>query len=512
MKNSKVIFTHVLTLIIVFTLNSAQTEANASPIGASAPNQQVQLNRSLPEKGKTPLQHALKAAIDKRNQSGSPVPSSVIYDYHVVAKPNQPNTAGISEGNIIITATTILQFNHPNQAGLGKWPDPVIADALPPTATGFSAPGNYTNSVQNFLTQKLPGIWDKYEFGYEPRKYTFRETYKITYSDKPTQTRLLNPITNSNLSTVEEIVFGFTEAGPGIDYIFEEEWEECFLGICVTVAEVKAGLELDWDIGLRLPVEVSLVTPASMIIGPSYMLTSTINSLDWSAAQYQQAGLEPVEGNEFVLRYVIFLGVRAEIIGIDVVDWAIDAEYDASASFTTPFGPGTSFPLPSLELSPDETGLEWDIIPSVLAMGLGLIIHPSLSHGEITAVWQAVPGSDATGSGVIAYIDPQTPTIFGPVTAGDFSPDTSQAHIRLAEFQYGLDEFLLELGGFLEFELFGFDVETSSFDIADFNLDDISDGAWLDVHDGTKETVEGMIEVRPNPGSSIFIYLPLIKK
>lgn len=511
MKREKIVivrvFFGILVLMTIFSLSGVWVQANTTSIGVIKPQQ------IIGEKAKSPLQQALNRAVIERNRKGLPIPGSVTYDYNVSIKPQQQSIANSQKEDIIINAVTILQFDHPKQAGLRRWPDLIISNNLPQTAVGFVKSGDYTNEVQAFLAQQLPGIWDKYEFGYEPRRYIFKETYKITYPDQSAPSNPGLPITVTDSSTVQKLVFGFTETGPRIDYIFEEAWEVCLpiLG-CETVAEVKAGLELDWDIGLRLPIEVNLVTPDTMTIGQTYNLTSTATPLDWSNTQYQQVGLEAANGNEFLLNYVIFLGVRAEIIGKDVVQWGIDAEYDASASFTTPFGPNTSFPLPPLALSPDETGLQWEIVPSLLAVGLGLIINPNLNHSEIAAAWEAVPDSDASGSGSLMYIDPQTPTTFGPVTADDFSPATNQARIRLKAFQYGFDTFSIELGGYLEFELFGFGIETGSFDIANFSLDDISDGPWLDIHDGTRDTIEHMAEVRPNFSPSIFIYLPIIKK
>lgn len=493
----------LLFTFIMFELPLVQVEATEPDI--VSPTSEFQFAQITPEVGRTPLQQALQRAISQRERLGEPVPRSVAYDYDVDPRPDQQGLMTASTEDVVITAETIIQFDHPNQAGLEKWPDIVVTDDLPLRANGHVTPGDYTTIIRNYLSNTLPGIWDEYEFGYEPRRYKFKETYRIIYPNGPT------PIIVNQGTTVEDIVFGFTETGPRIEYLIEEEWEECFLGVCVTVAEVKAGLELDWDIGLRLPVSVSVITPDSLVQGTDHTLSSAITPLDWSPVQYQQAGLESLDGNEFVLRYVIFLGVHAEIVEFEAVDWAIDAEYDASASFTTPFGPSATFPLPSLELSPSETGLEWDIIPSVLAVGIGLSIDPSLRQGEISADWLAVPPSNASGSGSIAYFAPQPPVSFGPVTAGDA---TDPAHIRLTKFRYGLDEFLIELDGILEFELFGFGIEATDFEIADFDIDDISDGPWLDVHTGTTENIDVMVEVVPDPGPEfdIFLYLPLVLK
>ena len=505
-------FISLLGLILTLLFYNSGEGANAAQIENSSRAQQKQSSQ-IAKKAYTPLQQALKQTFTKRSRSGLPGPASVTYESDVMAMPNPQRADGLPK-EFMVTAKTVLEFDNPKQAGLDKWPATIVEDRPFTQGNGVIVPGDYNDSIKNFLASQLPGIWDRYEFGYEPRRYIFRETYKITYPEEAAPKLPLPPINTADLTTVEQIVFGFTETGPRINYTIEEEWEECFLGICVTLAEVRAGLALDWDIGLRLPVDVSLTSPNPLIINNSYHLPSTITPLDWTATQFEQAGLEGVDGNEFLLRYVVFLGIQAEIVGIDAIDWGIDSEFDGSASFTTPFGPGTSFPLPPLELSPGQTGLQWDIVPSILSIGIGLNINPSLSQSEITANWQAVPGSDAQGNGTFAYLDPPARTIFGPVVADDFSPNTNQAHIRLNEFQYGFDQFLIDLGGFLEIEVLSFDAEVADFDIIALEIDDISDGPWLGVHTGTNEAVDHMVEVGPGeiPPSDTFVYLPLIRR
>ncbi|HRV92633.1 MAG TPA: hypothetical protein P5526_10760 [Anaerolineae bacterium] len=500
----------LLGLIIILTFYGSGKEVNAAQVDVPPLKQQKQ-SPDPSEKVYTPLQQALKQTFAKRSRSGLPGPASVTYENDVAVTPKPQGIDGPPQ-EFIVTAKTVLEFDNPKQAGLDKWPDTIVADHPFTQGNGVIVPGDYSDNIKDFLAAELPGIWDQYEFGYEPRRYIFRETYKITYPAESAPKLPLPPITTADSSAIEEIVFGFTETGPRIDYTIDEEWEECFLGICVTLAEVKAGLALDWDIGLRLPVDVSMTSANPLVFNTSYQLSSTITPLDWTAAQFEQAGLEGANGNEFLLRYVVFLGVQAEIVGVEAIDWGIDAEFDGSASFTTPFGPGTSFPLPSLELSPAQTGLQWDIVPSILSVGIGLTINPSLSQGEITANWQAVPGSDAQGNGSLAYLDPPAKTTFGPVLAGDFG-STTQAHIRLDEFQYGFDQFLLELGGFLEIEVLSFDAEVADFDIVELELDDISDGPWLGVHPETNEAVDHWVEVAEiGPTTDGVIYLPLIRR
>ncbi|MCA9929114.1 MAG: hypothetical protein KC419_11570 [Anaerolineales bacterium] len=498
-----VIYIFAVISMILFVLIGKNKQVIASKNETnSATSDQLDgiANRQL----ETPLQQALRQAIDRRSKSGLPVPSSTTYQIPEAPTMIQENDTFV----MVVSATSTLYFEHPNQAGLDKWPDVVITADLPTSANGYVKQGNYNQEIRSFIEQELPGIWEQHEFGYEPRRYTFRETLRIELPDEAAEKIVSEAVDLIDKRAVEELVFGFTETGPRIEYIVEEEWEECILGACFTIAEVKAGLELDWDIGLRLPFQVDLRTPNSMILDHTYMLDSSITPLDWSAEQYEQAGLEGADGNEFLLRYVVFLGVQAEIVGIEAVDWGIDAEYDGSSSFTTPFGPDASFPLPTIELSPEQTGLQWEVVSSVLAIGIGLRIDTSLSQGEIAAKWQVLPGSDATGNGSVTYVYPQVPVPFGPLTTGDFATDSDQAHIEINDFQYGLDEFLMDLGGYLELELFGYGVEVTDFDIVEIGVDDISDGPWLNIHEGTKDNIETFVDVNENA----LIFLPLVVK
>ncbi len=47
-----------------------------------------------------------------------------------------------------------------------KWPTLVVEEYIPPNAEGFVLPGDYSQAMRDGLEQEIPGIWDRYEFGY----------------------------------------------------------------------------------------------------------------------------------------------------------------------------------------------------------------------------------------------------------------------------------------------------------------------------------------------------------
>jgi len=380
---------------------------------------------------------------------------------------------------VTVTATSVVQFDNPSQAGLTQWPALVIRDVVPAGATGFSRGRDYSTIIRDKLARELPGVWERYTFGYEPRIYTFKET--ITFHPGGASPAAMAPVTAPAGVVSGDLVMGISISGPRYDYAIEYEWKECFLGICVTLAAGRAGFELDWDIGLRLPVAVGLSGPEPLYSGWN-TFTVGMMGLDWTAAQYQQVGLEPVGGNEFLLQYVFFLGAKASIAGVEVVNWALEAEYDGSRSFQTPLGPGAAFPIPTLDLSPSMTGLSWDLY-GIMSVGIGLTIAPHLGTTGITADWQAE--GDAQGSGSLSYNGPGAQEPFASINIANFNAGTNDAQIHLNTVQYHFSEFQFALGGYLTFELFGYGVRSGTFYLPAIDLSSLTGGLWINTHPGT---------------------------
>lgn len=421
----------------------------------------------------TPFQTIFKQVINERKAAGLPVPS-VTYEYQVTPDQAGQNLTGATAptSTIKITSKTIIYFDGPEQAGYEKWPALVVKDNLPPDVEGAVLEGDYTETYRKTMEEKFPGIWKQYEFGHEPRKHTIRETIEFTYPEE----RLLAPgsMPVAEAVTSEQILTGFTYTGPHLDYAIEDEWEECFLGICVTIYYFKAGFELDWALGLRLPAEASLIGPDQMIQGSPYSFNTAITPLDWSATDYSNTGVAAEGGNEFVLRMIFFAGVQVEVLGVDLCPSCYArVDVDRSTSFITPFGPGAFFPIPPANIPVKEFDM------AAFYFGVGFQLDPKLGSDKITADWQA--SSDASGNGLVTYSNPGTSVPFGPVNAADLDP-SDQAQIRLTEFRYWFNQFLIELSATLEFELFGYGVWDPSFSIYEFDLSDLSSGLYLGAH------------------------------
>jgi hypothetical protein len=144
-------------------------------------------------------------------------------------------------------------------------------------------------------------------------------------------------------------------------------------------------------------------------------------------------------------------------------------------------------------------------------LGIGLVFEPRVGSTDITADWQAVPGSDASGSGHITYTHPGAPVSFGPVTAADLGA-SDQAHLRLLGFRYWFNEFFIGLSGYLRFAVFGYGIKSGNFKIADFYLADLTGGLWVGAHENTPDSVEGSVWVGPPLGPLEHRrYLPLIR-
>jgi hypothetical protein len=452
----------------------------------------------------TPLQEAIKKVLITREAEGLPTPSSV--KTQLQAESLQPDGVPGAESlsKTVITSTTVIDFDHPQEAGYEKWPDFIVKDELPANAVGSVEPGDYTQAVHDTLESALPGIWGQYSYGYEPRRFTVTETYTINYPEPSIQNDEMSILGVPSSITADQFVMGFTYSGPNIDYTINPKWEVCFLGACYTIAEVKAGFALDWALGLRLPVELELNLPDVMVEGCSYFPDTTLYALDWDAEQFQSAGLSRYEnGYEYLLKYEFFIGAKVVILEQTVLKWAIETEYDASKSFQTPIGPDHAFELGELYLPPELTGLRFALNVEGMpigTIGLGLGIIPKLGSDKITASWQALPGSDASGSGDLSYKRADTPVTLGPITADDLSP-IDYAQIQLSEFRYWLTQFLIKLTSRIEVDLFGFGKVKSPpitiIDAIDLSGLGFTKDLWVGTHKGTSNALVAKVPVIP---------------
>lgn len=458
-------------LVIALALAMGSSCSDDSPVAPPSPGDDVASQpqdvihapaEALPP-DKTPFQESMQAKIAEWKAQGLPVPA-VTYEYQ--ASPGASKLLAPGEQATVV-ATTTFEFENPEQAGETEWPAFVVEDHMPPGAQGFVNAGDYTEAIRDRVEQQFPGIWDQYEFGHEPRTYTYIEEYTLTGSDQPAEV-------GTSAVTLDQILMGFTYTGPKIHvgtefHIYIFGWE---------LAGFKAGFDLDWGIGLRLPMELGLASAGPLFEGSASSPTSTAQGLDWTATDFSNVGVAPENGNEFVLRFQFFLGVRLVLFGIPIIDYSIDIDTDASDSFQTPFGPGQYFDLPSLDIE------IYTIDIGVANGGFGFALTPKAGSDKYTASWTA--SGDATGSGTLEYTDPTVPVPLSSVLALD-GPGT--ATVKLDNLDYWLNQFLLELAAYFRISLLGLINGRWDLPLADFDLSGLFPDLKLGVHDGTAGTV-----------------------
>src|SRR5205823_1154508 len=120
-----------------------------------------------------------------------------------------------------VVATTVLYYDDPSEAGRESWPAVVVKENHIPGANGFVKAGDYTQMVKDKVAERLPGIWDTYAYGHEPRQYTIEERYITTP----------HPLLQSNppaeTSAGAQLLMGLSIPGPGIDARIKKSLEAC---------------------------------------------------------------------------------------------------------------------------------------------------------------------------------------------------------------------------------------------------------------------------------------------
>jgi len=466
---------YVLTIVLVTTL----LMIGAAPVAADS-GQPEQAGDAI-----TPFQQAIQEIIEERTALGLAVPS-VSYEYAAASV----STASGQETTI--NAKTVVYFASPEEAGFETWPNLIIGDLGPDDEGKVFEGGDYTQFVLDRLEQEYPGISEQWDFYSGDRTHVFEETLTITSPEQA-------PSAVSTSTSVDEILMGVT---------YEEDiyytWGS-YLSVDIpiygemTVYDIQTYFSLDWALGVRLPLEVGLTSPDSVNEGSTFSPTSYVKGVDWSASDFQQAGVSPYAGNEFVLRCGLEAGLYLILADINVFGgWAtVGYSVDMSQSFKTPFGPGESFPIPDLEITLFN--------PSVSLAGWGnagltckFVVDPILGSKRMTANWQA--GGDGSGGGAITYTSPTSAVTLGQVNANDFSPSTDYAVVTVEDFQYELNKFLIDLSTrftawvdihdpILDTHIWGDSWDLGSIPIYTFDLSALTGSLSLGVHPGTSGTV-----------------------
>ena len=385
----------ILSLTPGFTTGTALAEASGGSVIQGEPG--------------TPMQTRLYEAINQKIAEGLPVPdvtfstqsSSTTESFgalsatQTLTPPDQTTTT---------TATTTLFFDGPQEAGYDTWPAVEISGNLAGEDNSF-ATGDLTEIIRSGMALQDPEFWNQVNFGKEAREFTITETIEQSPGSGPPlqemsslgsfQTATLdNLLTGDPLATTQEdILMGFTYTGPHIKYVIEQDAKACiwipFVGTrCKEMFYIKAGFELDWALGLRLPANVTLSEMEDTT--GTHFETSLIRK-DWDASEYSQDGVADEEGNEFVLRLDFFAGVLVRVVGEEVCPYPlpvcyVDLSQNYSKSFETPFGTGTTFPLPDLTLQM----FVIEPLGGIITASVDLIIQPRIFSTKIMADWDRI--------------------------------------------------------------------------------------------------------------------------
>jgi hypothetical protein len=443
----------------------------------------------------TPFQKSIQEMIQTAKNKGMKYPE-VKYE-STVEGPNalkSIQSAGRDLTETKIQSKTIVEFDGPADAGKDSWDNLVVESSDPAIRDQLQFKGNLTQ----MLIEKYPDLYGpngKFVYGKEPRTLEVEETLTITEQDLP-QEFLAQELRTNGAVTRANVVMGFTYAPPTIDYTIGFKWKVFIF----TIAEGRAGFFLDAGLGLRLPANVELRADESLPENSIAEVKSSITPLDFSASQYEELGIPAKKGNEAFANFELFVGAKLTVIGIPIINWAIDEKLDLielcsiesgidCGNFVTPFGKDENgvpreFPVPEVKLDPDVTKLRLNI--SVFSIGVGLKLDPEIGSDKITANWQAA--DDASGKGIVTYLaaSPTDYTI-GPIEIQEVSDsDDAKAQLVLDNFKLHLNRQTITVGANIQLSFLGIGFfKTGYFDLLRIDLTKVLGEPAIGQHKGT---------------------------
>jgi len=224
----------------------------------------------------------------------------------------------------------------------------------------------------------------------------------------------------------EEVVMGFTKE------ILKERYQIIDVNVCV--AYFRMSIDFDFEFGLRLPVNISVVYPSEVNFdGSIEEINVTINPIDKPSF------------DEFLCIYQISLIVEAgKLVWTPLPVWKIYGPYkvpvwgeDRSKSFRTPMGDNIAFPI-----DPWEVATIFDV--DFVSIGFG--VAPGFGSKKVTATASAFGDSNITGPKLIEWSEPNQ-TFSLEVRFGGINASSEGAKIRISDYRYYFTE--LALGVYL---------------------------------------------------------------
>lgn len=423
--------------------------------------------------GLTQFQESVQRSADSRSERGLPAPE-VTFDHtsdRGISLSDLQGYAGSPGESFTFVATTTIRYDNPQEAGLDEWPATVVRGEVPPEE-GFIREGDYTDEVRDYVDERIPGYWSTHEYGHEPRTRTITETITVTYGQSPGEGVAYSMVD-------DDLVHGFTVTGPNIDWTVGDEAcvVEEYTGIEVCAWKFRAGFAFDYAFGVRLPMNVSLSSDDPVDEGDTFTPTSMASGVDWDAADYSAAGIAPEDGNEFVMRTEFFLGAFVEVAELTVLDLGPNVDEDRSSSFATPFGPGSVFALPTIDIP-----IWTKSIPAVY-VEFGVGVTPYAGSDDFRADWLA--SSDLLGSGSLLYSDPTVAENLAYVLAVD-GPGTG--NLQINNTKYVFNQFKIGLEAYFYVNIIDLFTDRYPIPITDFDLTNLIPDISVPIHAGANPT------------------------
>lgn len=449
-----------------------QTSTNSPSISANVTAAQSDDRR-------TPFQRSVEQSIAERQAQGLPAPAAT-YTYEEVAP---AGIAAQAPGAVTIVAKTVIAFDNVEQSGQSEWPAIVVSGELPQGAEGFVRAGDYTQFAKDQISKQYPDAWTGVTFESGPRTYTVAETLAVKGSQQLDEIMDVQLQGLQTVTAMDRVLLGFTLNGPGIDYHVDFDVDICivwFFGCHVEIELVSfwAGFVLDWTIGARLPMAMNVGSPSVLKEGGTYPLTSSATGSNWEAADYEAVGVNPANGNEYVLQFDFGAGVFLTVAGYDAVNIGVQPmNLNSTASFATPLAPGYLLTLPALNVP------IWSFNAAVADASISLLLTPHAGSDRYTADWLIT--GEGTGNGTATYTTSGADIPLGTISAID-GPGT--AGVQLGGFRYYFNQFYLDLGIDFTFHVLSWG-NTYPLPLTDFDLSAVLGHLYVGPHSGTTDAL-----------------------
>lgn len=474
-----------------FTGNYAfgQVASSSKPVQTSTTTTSTQSN--LPnitiDTSATPMQKEIKDSLANLIKTGKSHPKAT-YSVNVTRVGDLVTVMGV----------TTLDYASPSDAGLTKWPSFIIKKGPNLQGTGTIKEGNYTN----YVIEKAPQIFGpgKAIFGHEARRTIIVETLQAHTSLQTTVTPFPK-IAPHHSPLAKNVLMGFSIPPQNIDWTIAATSQSCtyvvfFGNTCVTWYDFKAGFQLAYGLGMRLPATVSITGPNSMVASTTSTLKTTLTPKNFNSADYQAVGVQSNElynGDEFIANENVFLGITLSSFGQPLINWAIASDIDLASdcgcpNFITPFGKDTNgnqkvFPIHPITLDSTQTNLKLNVYGADI--GFGIQLQPLLGSNKITATW-TTGGNSVPHSGTVTYTDDPTttPSTLAPTISVTSGHATTPATLSIDQFTYYFNQFQIAISANVQFGgIVSFVPATSYYPLYTLNLGNT--GLKLGQHAGT---------------------------